>query len=142
MIQETDMGKQLTFGDSRLLFRALGANGLFSLTCGLIMVVAAGPVSAFIGLENVYWTLGLGVMLVLFGASLLLHFRRKKVSRIEAVAISVMDLGWVIGSAVLVLLAPELLSRAGLLAVIAVAVIVLLFFELQALALWRASKPG
>lgn len=140
ILTEIAMSEQLTSTDSGLLFKALGANGLFSLASGLVMTLGAQPIAGFLGVGNHFWVLGLGIMLIGFGLSLLLHYRRQRVSRAEAVAISVMDLGWVIGSAALVLLAPDLFSREGIIAVVAVAAVVLIFFELQALALWRVSR--
>ena len=133
------MSRQLTDNDSKLLFNAFAANGLFSLSCGLAMTVFAGPVASLLGVSGPGWILGLGIVLILFGGSLLVHFRRKRVSQVEAWMISAMDLGWVLASAVLVLLAPEFLSREGLIAVVLVGVVVLAFFELQALALWRIA---
>jgi len=134
------MNKQLTRQDSKLLFRALGANGIFSLICGVAMTATAAPLATWLGVPNHYWILGLGIMLIGFGASLLVHFIRKRVSRAEALAISGMDLAWVVGSVVLLLLAPDFLNRDGLVAVLAVGIVVAVFFELQAVALWQISR--
>ena len=132
------MNSHIHYDDSRLLFRALLANGVFSSLSGLIMLLAAGPVAQMIGIAEPAWLRGLGAVLLVFGGSLLLHVYRRKVRRVEAVAISAMDLGWVIGSALLLLLVPELFSATGVVAVLVVAAIVFAFFELQAYALWKA----
>ena len=134
------MNRQLTNRDAPLLFRVLGANGLFSTVSGLIMVVGAKPVSLWMGLGSHYWLLGLGLVLVGFGGSLLFHWWRRRVSRAEALAISALDLGWVLGSALLLLLAPQWLRPEGTWMIVGIGLVVLVFFELQALALWRARS--
>lgn len=137
------MTKQVTGSESQLLFRALGANGAFSLLCGLAMTSASGPIAELTGVPNHLWVLSLGIGLIFFGASLLVHFRRQRVARAEAVLISGMDLGWVIGSAALLLFAPGLLTPAGFTTVLLVALAVFVFFNLQAYALWQSfQKPS
>ena len=131
------MTGNVTYQDSRLLFRTLLANGSFSLLSGFAMLAFSGPIARLIGIADSRWLLGIGIGLLGFGGSLLVHAYRKRVRRAEAIAISLMDLGWVIGSIVLVLAAPELFSSAGVVAVLAVAAIVFVFFELQAYALWK-----
>ena len=128
--------------DSSLLFRVLLANALFSGISGLILLFAAGAVSRLIGFENPQLLMALGAGLLVFSFLLARHVRRQRIGRTEAIAISIMDLGWVLASAGLLLLYPDLFSPAGVVAIIAVAVIVLVFFELQALALWKTrQKP-
>lgn len=134
------MTNLVTYADSRLLFRTLLANGGFSAISGVAMLALSGPIAALIGLPDARWISGLGVGLIAFGGSLLIHGLRKKVGRAEAIAISVMDLGWVIGSVVLLLLWPELFTSAGVVVILAVAAIVLVFFELQAYALWKTRE--
>ena len=137
------MARQVTGTDSQLLFRALGANGVFSLLCGVTMTFASGRVAMLLGVPNRYWILSLGVALLFFGTSLLVHYRRQRVAAAEAVLISGMDLGWVLGSAALLLIAPGLLTPAGTTAVSLVAIAVFVFFNLQAYALWRNfRKPS
>jgi len=131
------MAHHVTSKESKLLFRALGANGTFSLASGIALVGRSDAISMIIGLANERWLVGLGVMLILFGASLLVHAYRKRVRRAEAIAISAMDLAWVVGSIVLVTAMPELFSSTGIVVVLSVAAVVALFFELQAIALWR-----
>lgn len=129
--------KIVTADQSSLFFKALLANGLFSTSSGLTMLLFSKPIAARIGFDQPQLILGIGVMLLLFGGSLLFHALRKRIRRVEALAISAMDLGWVLGSALLVLLAPQLLNPTGITVVIALAVVVFSLFELQAFALWK-----
>ena len=131
------MSATVTAQESKLLFRAFFANGLFSLVSGTVMLLFKTPVATFLGLQQPMVLTGLGAVLVLFGASLLFHAYRRRVSRTEAIAISAMDLGWVVGSILLVLFVPGLFSAAGISAVLVVAAIVFIFFELQTWALWK-----
>ncbi len=131
------MKDKFTTNDSRLLFIALTANGVFSTLSGLTMLLFSGALANLIGLSEPRILLGLGVGLLLFGGSLLLHRYRNSVRKSEAYIISLMDLFWVIGSIVLVVVAPSIFSSAGIVVVLAVAAVVLTFFEMQALALWR-----
>jgi len=137
------MVKQVTGTDSQLLFRALGANGVFSMLCGLAMTIASGPIAELIGVPNHVWIMALGIVLIIFGASLLVHFRRQRVATLEALLISGMDLGWVLGSAALLLFAPGLLTSVGFTTVLFVALAVFFLFNLQAYALWQnLRKPS
>jgi len=137
---ETQMANQITAGDTKLLFNALGANGVFSGVSGLIMVLASGAITEFLGLTDPRFILELGFMLVAFGGLLVFYYRRKRIHRATAIAISALDLGWVLGSAGLIVAMPDLFSSAGTVAVIAVAVVVLTFCDLQAYAIWRAHR--
>ena len=129
----------ITFEQSRNLFRALGANGVFSLFSGLAMVLASGPIAGMLGVGNPAWIVWTGVALLGFAFSLLMHYRRKCVRRIEAVIISALDLAWVLGSLVLVLIV-DVLSASGVMIVLIVAGVVLVLFEWQAWALWKHAR--
>ena len=133
------MSKQVTDDDSSLFFIALGANGTFSLVCGISMAIASTRIATFVGVPDSRWILALGIGLVVFGAVLLLHYRRKSISRIEAILISVMDFAWVLTSIAIVVLLREYLTANAIIAILAVAAIVLTFFDLQAYALWRST---
>ena len=135
------METNVTYEQSRLLFRTLTANGLFSTVSGLVMLVFSSPVAAYLGLPDARWLFWLGIVLIGFGGAVLFHGYRKRVRRAEAIAISALDLGWVLGSALILLLAPGLFTTAGIVAVLVVAAIVLTFFELQVYALWQ-TRPA
>ncbi len=134
------MASQITADDSRLLFNALGANGLFSSVSGVTMVLASGSVADFLGLADSGLVLESGILLILFGAMLLCFYSRKRVHKASAIVISLLDFGWVTGSVAIVVAVPELLSAAGVATVIAIAVVVLALCDLQAYALWRIRR--
>ena len=134
------MANLITADDSKLLFNALGANGIFSGISGLTMVFASQAIAEFLGIAQRRFIFELGIMLIAFGAMLIFYYWRKRVPTASAIAITILDLGWVIGSAALVLAMPDVFSTAGIVAVIGIAVIVLTFFDLQAYAIWRARQ--
>lgn len=133
------MSRQITGNQSRLLFRTLLANGIFSATSGLILLLFSGPVAARIGLAEPAWLVGTGLVLLLFGARLVRIGQAGSVQRMEAIAISAMDLGWVVGTVALALAIPGLFNTTGVWAVIAIAAVVLMFFDFQAYALWKTN---
>ena len=105
------MANQITAKESKLLFNALGANGLFSGVSGLIMVLAPSPIAAFLGLASSQLIFELGFMLVLFGSLLIYFYRRKSIHTAGAVIISLLDFAWVLASIAVVVGVPQLLTR-------------------------------
>ena len=136
------MTTSITKVESPLLFRALLANGVFSTVSGLLLAVLAGPIAELIGLQQVTLLRVIGVGLIGFGASLMLHVRRSRIRGAEAVVISALDLGWVLVSVALVVFAPGLFSTQGIVAILAVAAVVFAFFEMQAVALWKLRRSA
>jgi hypothetical protein len=134
------MATRVTATDSKLLFTALAVNGTFSAFSGIIMLSFPTALAIFIGVPDQRWLVAIGAGLVLFSASLLLHAYRKQVRRAEAIAISAMDLAWVLGSVVLIYVIPDLFTRSGITVILTVAGIVLVLFELQAYALWKTKN--
>lgn len=137
------MPQSVTSEQSRLLFYTLTANGAFSTVSGLVFLLQARPLAAWAGLSEPLWLTGIGVILVPFGARLLWLGNRKSVHLWEALLISGLDLGWIIITAGLAIGVPGLFSPAGVYAVFALALIVLVFLDLQLYSLWksRAGKP-
>lgn len=131
-------------GDNdRTLRQGLLANAIFSSLCGLSMVLAAPTLAAWAGLPGPLplWILGPG--LLLFAADLLHQASRPQISRSRALTTTLADLGWVVGSAALLLGWPELLNGAGRIAVIVVAVVVADCALWQGLGLRRlAASPA
>lgn len=120
-----------------ILVRALAANAAFSGLSGLILVVAADPVSGWIGLEGGGWLQAIGIGLLLFAAGLVLLVRGRDRPRGRVAAVTAADLGWVAGSVVLLVGFPDLLTPAGEWAVGAVAVAVAGLATAQILGLRR-----
>ena len=120
------------------LRRSLQLDGIASGLCGLLLVVAASPISAVIGLAEPGIARVVGALLVVYAAALLWNGERATVSRAEAVAAVVLNAGWVIGSAVVILAGP--LTLIGNLAVAALAAAVLLFAVLEVVGLKRLRE--
>ena len=120
------------------LRRSLQLDGIASGLCGLLLVVAASPISAVIGLAEPGIAQVVGALLVIYAAALLWNGERATVSRAEAVAAVVLNAGWVIGSAVVILAGP--LTLIGNLAVAALAAAVLLFAVLEVVGLTRLRE--
>jgi hypothetical protein len=120
------------------LRRSLQLDGIASGLCGVLLVAAASPISAVIGLAEAGIARVVGALLVVYAAALLWNGARATVSRAEAVAAVVLNAGWVIGSAVVILAGP--LTLVGNLAVAAVAAAVLLFTMLEVVGLARLRE--
>lgn len=124
---------------SPLLPRALVANAVFSGSSGLALVVATDPVGTWLGVPDGRILLALGLGLLAFSAGLFLLARSPRSSRPFVMAATVSDGAWVLGSAVLLVAFPDLLTPAGNLTVGAVAVVVAALGGAQAVGLQRAS---
>jgi hypothetical protein len=123
---------------TRFLRRSLQLDGIASGLCGVLLVVAASPISAVIGLAEPGIARVVGALLVVYAAALLWNGERATVSRAEAVAAVVLNAGWVIGSAVVILAGP--LTLIGNLAMAALAAAVLLFAVLEVVGLTRLRE--
>ena len=129
--------------NGRLLRLALLANGAFSLLTGAACVVASDSIATWIfAAENPVFRLAapalvleLGVGLLIFAAFVLWTGSQTVINRLRAKIITLMDAGWVLGSAALLVVAPELWTEAGFWAVVAVSGTVGLFALDQALGL-------
>ena len=120
------------------LRRSLQLDGIASGLCGVLLVVAASPISALMGLADPSIARVVGALLMVYAAALLWNGERATVSRAEAVAAVVLNAGWVIGSAVVILAGP--LTLIGNLAVAALAAAVLLFGVLEVVGLTRLRE--
>jgi hypothetical protein len=120
------------------LRRSLQLDGIASGLCGVLLLAAASPIAAVIGLAEPGVARVVGALLVVYAAALLWNGARATVSRAEALAAVVLNAGWVIGSAVVILAGP--LSLIGNLAVAAVAAAVLLFAGLEVVGLTRLRE--
>lgn len=115
--------------NSTLLRRALGANALFSASCGLLLVGVSNWTAALLG-DVAPWILRLlGVGLLLYAAFLFWIARQPTPPASYALLATGADLGWIVGSAVLLVF--PVLSTTGVGLVAGVAGVVLVFALLQ-----------
>jgi len=117
------------------LRRSLQLDGIASGLCGVLLLAGAWPISALMGLAGPGITRVVGVLLTVYAAALLYNAARATVRRSEAVAAVVLNAGWVLGSALLILAGA--LTPVGNLAVAAA---VLLFAMLEVVGLTRLRE--
>ncbi len=120
------------------LRRSLQLDGIASGLCGVLLLAAAPPVASLIGLSGPGIARAVGAVLAIYAAALLYNAARATVNRAEAVAAVVLNAGWVLGSALVILAGP--LTMVGNLAVAAVAAAVLLFTVLEVVGLTRLRE--
>ncbi len=120
--------------------RVLSANAIFCSASGLLIAVAAGPAAAFLGAGTPPILRLVGLTLLAYGLALFALTRRGDGLRQLALVAATLDLGWVAGSAALLLGDWFPLTTAGRWAVIVVAEIVLLFALAQIVG--RRSRTG
>ena len=123
---------------TKFLRRALQANGLFSAVSGIVLIVAAEPISHLLGIPLPSVLLGIGAALFLYALWLFRSAIQQSINHIEVWVAVVLDGAWVVGSGVLVL--TGLLSATGNWLVALVADIVLLFAVLQLYGLRKIKR--
>ncbi|NNK67406.1 MAG: SRPBCC family protein [Rhodobacteraceae bacterium] len=120
-------------------------NSAFSLLTAAPLLFAAGMVAPMLIANPVDWAAwglrGLGVGLVGFAAIVYSLSAYKFVSRAMVNEIVFLDIGWVIGSIVIVVFFGEILTASGTLVVGAVAVVVAFFAVSQFVSAARIEKP-
>ena len=126
--------------DQRACFlrKALLGNAFFSTLSGLTILFAQGWVLQILGLSSSVNLLILGVGLIVFAVTLVINARKQQVKKSDAWLAVLMDLAWVVGSYVLIFLAP--FSPKGKWVVGIVAELVLLFAMLQFVGIRRIQK--
>lgn len=117
------------------LRRGLQLDGIASGLCGVLLLAAASPISALMGLADPSIARLLGAFLMIYAAALLYNAARATVSRREAVAAVVLNAGWVLGSALVILAGP--LTPVGN---VAAAAAVVLFAVLEVVGLTRLRE--
>jgi len=120
---------------SRFLRRSLQLDGIASGLTGALVLVAAGPVSAVIGVSSPTVARIIGVVLAVYAIALLWNASRVHVSRGETLAAVVLNAAWVLGSIAVIELG--LLSTLGNVAVGGVALAVFGFALLEVVGLRR-----
>lgn len=125
----------------KLLHRSLTANAVFSGASGALLATASGPIAAFLGWTNSSAPpalLGVGAALLAFATALALAARAPRPNETVVRNIVALDVVWVLGSALLLVLglAP---SGRGAAIIGGVAVVVALLAAGQAVGLARTS---
>jgi len=114
----------------RLLRTALRVNAAFSGSCGVIALIAAGPLAASLGIEEELILSVQGASLVFFCGVLVWLATRKTIAPMLAMGIVVMDVLWVATTPVPLLLSGWLTST-GTGTMIVLSAIVLSFAAVQ-----------
>jgi hypothetical protein len=106
------------------LRRALRFNSLFSCVSGLVLLGAAPFVARLFAIPDARVFVVIGAGLLVFAVGIFLNSRREMIRLNEAWVTIALDAAWVVGSAGLLLIAPDVISPVGRLLVAVVAVIV------------------
>jgi hypothetical protein len=125
---------------TRPLRAALLANALFSMSCGVAMIVAPTRVGAWLGLDVPLALQIVGAGLLLFAADLIHQATRPRMSTWRALYASAADFLWVAASVAGLLLFVDVLSVSGLRVIGAVAALVFAFGVRQVWAIDRAHR--
>lgn len=126
----------------RLLRRALTANAVFSIVCGISMIVFAAPLAALMGDVPSWLPIAVGIGLFPFATSLIVNARRPMISLAEARLSVIMDFGWVAGSVGVIAIFADQLTLAGMDIILSVALIVGLFGIAQTIGIRRMERPA
>lgn len=126
------------------LARALLANALFSALSGTLLLGAPALVATLLGVAAALPVQFVGAGLVAFGLAVAVLSARRPVHPGWALAVTVADLGWVVGSVAGVVVFSDVLTGVGRAAVLAVALVVGLFalFQLRGLVLFARNVGG
>jgi hypothetical protein len=124
---------------SLLLRRTLQANGIFSSLGGVMLIAGTVPITAFLGLQTPIILIVVGIVSLLYAASLFLTTARPSIDRRTGMTYALLDSVWVIASVVILFTGWVPLTTEGKWAVGLVAVIVAIFAELQFLGSRRTS---
>ncbi|GAB4431774.1 MAG: hypothetical protein Kow0031_12990 [Anaerolineae bacterium] len=119
------------------LRRVIRADGLFSGLSGLLLIAAAGPLAAFLGLSAPWVLAAIGVMLLLYSADLWYIAAQRPISHRLTIAAIVADLAWVLASWAIILTGRPALTTPGAWAVAIVSDVVILFAVLKYVGLRR-----
>lgn len=120
-----------------MLATVLRADGVFAVLSGAVLILFAGPVADLIALSGTLPLIVLGVVLLLYGGDLLYFAGRPDYNRRVAQVAVVLNLLWVAGSYLGLLLGWFPVNTAGKWAIALVAEAVLLFAILEIIALRR-----
>lgn len=123
------------------LRRALQVNAAFSLASGLALLLAAGQLSGFIGIEPIVLR-AVGIGLLPWAAMVFQTAQRAAVRRREVCVVIAGDLAWVAGTIILALAASSAFTVAGLITFLVLGAIVADFAAAQIIGLRRMGAAG
>ena len=123
---------------SNLLRNSLKANGIFSTLSGTGFIIAANPIAEFIGLDYPLIITTIGISLLIFAVGLFLNAFRETINTQEAKIAIALDIGWVLGSAIIIPL--SILNTNGNWATAIIADIVLILAIMQFIGVRRLLK--
>lgn len=135
------MNLQMTtpYHSATFLRRALQADSLFSGASGILLAVASQPLAAFLGLDNAFILVELGIALLLYAAALYWQAGQETLNRWFTIAVIDLNILWVIGSVLLLFTNWVSFTSAGWWAVALVADAVAVFAILQYVGLRRMN---
>lgn len=125
--------------NDRLLRTALRGNGIFSALSGGLLLVASRPLAEWLGVSSAAALLVLGIILLLYAVDLFWVTTGENLSLPFAWFAIIMDVIWVIGSIILLVIDPLGLTVAGKWAIGLVAEVVALFAIAQWLGVRRLN---
>ena len=125
--------------DTRLLRNTLTVNAVATAASGAAMALGAVPLAPLVGLPGPWPLFAFGAALVAF-ALYVWRVGREPVDLVQARAVFVMDVAYVVASFALVAGWPQLLSPLGRLGVALLADVVAVFALLELVGLRRAAR--
>ena len=131
---------RISFKDKSFLQRALLGNAAFSGISGLVIVLAAGALSQFLGLDNPLILVIVGGILLLYMPILVWLSNQSPVPAHFAWEVIVLDVVWVLGNLVLIFTELVPLTSSGKWAIALTADIVFMIAVLQYLGLRRQQS--
>ena len=124
----------------QFLKNVLRFNALFSSLCALTLLFFAVPIAEFMG-EVASWILILlAIGLLSFVVMILLISEKNSINKKQAKLITILDLGWVLVSILILLLSPQWFTSEGIAIVLIVATIVACLAYFQVLGLKKYNS--
>jgi hypothetical protein len=136
----TQTTSYFTLETKSFLQKALLGNAAFSGLSGLLMFLAAGTISQFLGLDNPLFLTIIGIILLLYMPFLVWLANQSPVPNWMAWAVIELDVLWVIGSLVLIFTSLVPLTMGGKWMVAITADVVAVFAILQYIGLRRQQR--
>ncbi len=127
----------MTTRPAQLVHRALRANAIFSGMSGALLVLAGSAIAPLVGLESAGLIAAIGTGLLVYGGVLFYVARQSVPARRDVLTFIALDVAWVLGSVLLLLLAWRQLPTTGRWLIAVLAVVVEGFATLQLLSLRR-----